>query len=332
MSAPDRLEGRLACGVVAIGRNEGERLKRCLASARDAARVVYVDSGSTDGSVAHARSLGVEVVALDLSAGFTAARARNAGFRRLRALAPELSLVQFVDGDCELSEGWLGAAIAFLEATPKAAAVFGRRRERHPERSIYNRICDAEWDTPLGEARACGGDVMMRAAALEAAGGYRDDFIAGEEPELCVRLRAAGWTIWRIAAEMTLHDAAMTRFGQWWRRNKRSGYAFALGWHQHGAPPERMWVWESRRAWLWGIWLPLACLAAPLAFGWPGLALWAIYPLQLIRRIPRQRGALPDRIKLATLELLGRFAEAAGQLRFATERLFGGRSGIIEYK
>lgn len=322
----------LACGVVAIGRNEGERLKRCLASARGAARVVYVDSGSTDGSVAYAKSLGVEVVELDMSAGFTAARARNAGFRRLRALAPELTLVQFVDGDCELAAGWLEAAMAFLAATPRAAAVFGRRRERHPERSIYNRICDAEWDTPLGEARACGGDVMMRSAALEAAGGYRDDFIAGEEPELCVRFRAAGWTIWRIAAEMTLHDAAMTRFGQWWRRNLRSGYAFALGRHQHGAPPERMWVWESRRAWLWGIWLPLACLVAVLAFGWPGLVLAAIYPLQLLRRIPRQRGALPDRIKFATLELLGRFAEGAGQLRFAAERLFGGRSGIIEYK
>lgn len=332
MSALAPGAGALACGIVAIGRNEGERLKRCLMSAREAAVLVYVDSGSTDGSVAFARSLGVAVVELDTSCGFTAARARNAGFRRLRELAPELAHVQFVDGDCELAAGWLAAAQAFLAANPGAAAVFGRRRERHPERSIYNRICDAEWDVPPGEVRACGGDVMMRVAALEAAGLYRDDFIAGEEPELCVRLRAAGWTIWRIAAEMTLHDAAMTRFGQWWRRNMRSGYAFALGRQQHGAPPERMWVWESRRAWLWGIWLPLACLAALLAFGWPGLALAAIYPLQLLRRIPRQRGTLPDRIKFATLELLGRFAEGAGQLRFTAERVFGGRSGIIEYK
>ncbi|CUT11415.1 Glycosyl transferase group 2 family protein [Bradyrhizobium sp.] len=321
-----------ACGLVAIGRNEGDRLKRCLASARLVERAVYVDSGSSDGSVAWAREQGVEVVELDMRAGFTAARARNAGFRRLRQLAPQLQLVQFVDGDCELAEGWLEAATTFLERQPDTAAVFGRRRERHPERSIYNRICDAEWNVPLGRAQACGGDVMMRVAALEQVGGYRDDFIAGEEPELCVRLRAAGWTIWRIEAEMTRHDAAMTRLGQWWRRNVRSGYAFALGRSEHGAPPERLWVWESRRAWLWGIWLPLACALAVIAFGAPGLALLLIYPLQLARRIPRQQGALRDRIGFAGLELLGRFAEGTGQLRFAADRLFKGRSQIIEYK
>lgn len=321
-----------ACGVVAIGRNEGDRLKRCLASARHAQAIVYVDSGSGDGSVAWARAQGVDVIELDTSAGFTAARARNSGFRRLKELAPQLQLVQFVDGDCELAEGWLEAAIALLQQQADAAAVFGRRRERHPERSIYNRICDAEWNVPLGKARTCGGDVMMRFVALDQVGGYRDDFIAGEEPELCVRLRAAGWTIWRIDSEMTLHDAAMTRFGQWWRRNVRSGYAFALGRFYHGAPPEQLWVWESRRAWLWGIWLPLACALAVIAFGAAGLALLLTYPLQLLRRIPQQQGSLPDCIGFAALELLGRFAEGVGQLRFTADRLFKARSQIIEYK
>ncbi|MGY3346686.1 MULTISPECIES: glycosyltransferase family 2 protein [unclassified Bradyrhizobium] len=321
-----------ACGVVAIGRNEGDRLKRCLTSARTAGVIVYVDSGSSDGSVAWARSQGIDVVELNTREGFTAARARNAGFRRLKQISPNLQLVQFVDGDCELAAGWLETAITFLQREAKAAAVFGRRRERHPERSIYNRICDAEWDTPLGKAQACGGDVMMRAQALDEVGGYRDDFIAGEEPELCVRLRAAGWTIWRIEAEMTRHDAAMTRFGQWWRRNVRSGYAFALGRSAHGAAPEQLWVWESRRAWFWGIWLPLACALAVIAFGAGGLALLLIYPLQMVRRIPRQKGALRDRIGFAALELLGRFAEGIGQLRFAADRLFKERSQIIEYK
>jgi len=325
-------EGQCRYGVVAIGRNEGERLKRCLRSARDAARLVYVDSGSTDGSVDWARAEGIDVVELDVRHGFTAARARNAGFRRLMEREPELPFVQFVDGDCELRDAWPKQALTFLAEAPRACAVFGRRRERYPERSIYNRICDAEWNVPLGEVRACGGDVMIRAAALDQVGGYRDDFIAGEDPELCVRLRAAGWMIWRIDAEMTRHDAAMTRFGQWWRRNVRSGYAFALGRSRHGARPERLWVWESRRAWLWGIWLPLACALAVLAFGAPGLGLLLIYPLQLLRRIPRQPGDLPTRVKFACLELLGRFAEAAGQLRFAADRLLRSGGQIIEYK
>lgn len=321
-----------ACGVVAIGRNEGDRLKRCLASAGRAERVVYVDSGSSDGSVAWAQAQGIDVVELDTSTGFTAARARNAGFRRLQQLAPELQLVQFVDGDCELAAGWLEAATAHLARQADAGAVFGRLRERHPERSVYNWLCDKEWDGPLGEVKHCGGNAMMRAAALTAVGGYRDDLIAGEEPELCVRLRRSGWSIWRIDAEMGLHDAAMTRFRQWWLRRVRSGYAFAQGSHLHGSSPERHWVWESRRAWLWGFWLPLACAAAVIILGPWGLALLLIYVLQLLRRTLQQRGGWRERTRLPLFELLGRFGEAAGLLRFAANRLFKGRSQIIEYK
>jgi GT2 family glycosyltransferase len=169
--------------------------------------------------------------------------------------------VQFVDGDCELIDTWPQAALSFLETHTDAAAVFGRRREKYPEHSVYNWLCDQEWNVPVGEVRACGGDVMMQVDALVAVGGFRDDLIAGEEPELCVRLRAAGWRIHRIDEEMTTHDAAITRMGQWWRRVVRSGYAFAQGAHLHGAPPEKLWVWESRRAWVWGMLVPVA---------WPG--------------------------------------------------------------
>ena len=57
--------------------------------------------------------------------------------------------------------------------------------------------------------RAFGGIVMLRAKAVEEVGGYREDLIAGEEPELSVRLRRTGWRIWRLDAEMTMHDAGM---------------------------------------------------------------------------------------------------------------------------
>ena len=100
-------------GFVAIGRNEGERLKLCLASLRrESPRVVYVDSGSTDGSAEFARSLGVEVVALDTTVTFTMSRARNAGWKTLLERWPETESVHFVDGDCELIEGWVAAAAA----------------------------------------------------------------------------------------------------------------------------------------------------------------------------------------------------------------------------
>jgi len=319
-------------GAVAIGRNEGERLRRCIKSLSAAAPVIYVDSGSTDGSAQWARNQGVDVIDLDKDIPFTAARARNAGFRRLKELTSELAYVQFVDGDCELIEGWPQRAISFLDLHAKVGAMCGRRRERYPQQSIYNWMCDWEWNGPVGEVRAFGGDVMMRVKALEAAGGYRDDLIAGEEPELCVRLRSAGWHVWRLDFEMTLHDAAMTRFGQWWRRMQRSGYAFAQGAHLHGAAPERYRVWESRRAWLWGLVLPLVCIGAGLKFGPWGWAAWLIYPLQVVRQTARNRGPLSHRALLALFQVLARFPECLGEIQFMRDHLLGRPARLIEYK
>ena len=226
--SPSSIEGE-KFGAVAIGRNEGDRLRRCLESLSGASPLVYVDSGSSDGSVQLALKLGVNVVELDMSVPFTAARARNAGFRYLRELAPEVRYVQFVDGDCELVMGWAREALEFLENRPDIAAVCGRLRERDPERSVYNWLCEREWNGPIGEVKSCAGNVMQRACALEAVGGYREDVVAAEEDELCVRLRALNWRIWRLDHDMAVHDAAMVYFSQWWKRSVRAGYAFAQG-------------------------------------------------------------------------------------------------------
>lgn len=318
-------------GVVVIGRNEGARLLRCLDSIpRGTGRVVYVDSGSTDGSVAAARARGAEVVELDMARPFTAARARNAGLERLRAGAvPEL--VQFVDGDCELQPGWIAAARSFLEGNAQAAVACGRRRERFPEASAYNRMCDREWNTPVGRARACGGDALMRMAALDQVGGFDPALIAGEEPELCVRLRAKGWEIWRLEAEMTLHDAAMTRFGQFWKRARRGGHAWAEGAAMHGRAPERHGVAGLRRALFWGVALPLVALMLALAGGAWGLALLLAYPAQIARLALRAGGG---RVawEQAALLTLGKFAEAQGALEYLARRLARRPAGLIEYK
>jgi GT2 family glycosyltransferase len=319
--------------VVAIGRNEGDRLKACLRSVvAVAALVVYVDSGSTDDSVAFARSLGVDVIQIDMSVPFTAARARNAGWRRVRELAPQVGLVQFVDGDCVVAEGWLAAAAGFLAGHQDVASVCGRRRERFPERSIFNQLCDIEWDAPPGQTKACGGDVMTRMVALEAVGGYRDASIAGEEPELCVRLRAAGWKVWRLAAEMTAHDAAMTRLSQWWKRSMRTGYTYAEGAALHGSPPERHKVRESRRAWLWGLCVPVGLLLGAALLGpW---VLWGllIYPVQMLRLYLAARHPARIRAWWAFFTVAGKFAEAAGQCRYLALHWSGRRAHLIEYK
>lgn len=320
-------------GVVAIGRNEGERLRRCLVSVSlHAGAVVYVDSGSSDGSVGLAQSLGATTVNLDMSQPFTAARARNEGFRRLLAVMPTVEYVHFVDGDCEIAAGWFDKASAFLDARADVVAVCGRRRERFPDKSIYNRLCDIDWTNDPGQVLACGGDVLMRARAFEKVAGFREELIAGEEPELCIRLRAQGWLIWRLPDEMTLHDAAMTHFGQWWRRAVRTGYAFAEGAHLHGRPPERHWVQQSRSAWFWGLLLPLALLIGASVDG--PLALWgfALYPIQILRLFLRARGPWRLRALQASFLVIGKFAEAAGQIRFVANRVAGRRAALIEYK
>lgn len=321
-------------GIVVIGRNEGERLVRCLESlAGTGAAVIYVDSGSTDDSVNVAARLGAKVLLLDMKTPFTAARARNAGFKYLMDVMPELDYVQFVDGDCEIADSWINKGVEFLDSSPEVAIVSGRCRERYPDRSVYNFLCDMEWDTPVGETKACGGIFMARVKAFQQVDGFREQLIAGEEPELCVRLRARGWKVWRIKAEMVLHDAAITRFGQWWKRNVRGGYAFAEGAWLHGGPPERHWVRESARAWIWGLLLPLLIFAAGLLCGQWGLVPGLLYPLLFLRLgLMNIKAAKPRPWTLAFFGVLVKFPEAIGQLRFHVLRLGGLAGQLIEYK
>lgn len=326
----------IAVDAVVIGRNEGARLEACLASMAGAVRtVVYVDSGSTDGSPKRAAAAGAEVIMLDMTQPFSAARARNAGLAALagRGLAAGDSYVQFVDGDCVLRDGWIDAARAFLDENPNVAVVCGRRRERFPENSVYNHLCDLEWDTPVGEALACGGDALMRRAAVSEIGGYRDDLIAGEEPELCLRLRGKGWKIWRIPVEMTWHDAAITRFGQWWRRSRRAGHAFAEGAALHGDGPERHWVAQTRRALIWGLGVPVAALLSMALFGPRGALLLLVWPAQMARLAWRNRGlGLRTALALGFFSTLGKIPEMLGVLEYHLKRRLGRHSRIIEYK
>jgi glycosyltransferase involved in cell wall biosynthesis len=323
-------------GLVAIGRNEGDRLGACLLSAiGKVAWVVYVDSGSTDGSLELARSLGADTVELDLSTPFTAARARNAGFARLRQAVPEIEFVQFVDGDCEIVDGWLEVAQQKLAAQPELAVVCGRRRERYPDATPYNRLCDIEWDSPIGEAKACGGDSMMRVSAFEQVSGFNPALIAGEEPELCVRLRQNNWKIERLDAEMTLHDAQMTRFDQWWKRCQRAGHAYAEGSWLHGNTPERHWIKNTLRIWFWGFVLPvLALCTAWFIRGWSLLLLigYPVLAYRIYQRMQQQNLPAKDAALYAISCVLGNFPQLQGQMMFHQRRLLRQRSSLIEYK
>jgi cellulose synthase/poly-beta-1,6-N-acetylglucosamine synthase-like glycosyltransferase len=295
--------------------------------------LVYADSGSSDDSVAIAKAAGAEVVDLEATQPFTAARARNEGFAHARWLAPSLRFVQFVDGDCILADDWIDAAAQALEEDSGVVAVCGRRRERFPEASRFNQLCDLEWDTPVGESDACGGDVMLRADRLEAVGGYEASLIAGEDPELSHRLRSQGGKILRLDREMTLHDADMHRFSQWWVRSRRAGHAYAECWHRHWRDGFRL--RELRSILAWGLALPVLAVISTLALGAMG-GVWLLgYPL-LFAKVYLQRRRNGSSASLARLYagsvVVGKFAQAMGALEYGRNRFYRRRSAIIEYK
>ncbi len=320
-------------GFVVIGRNEGARLIDSLRSlGSHVGRAVYVDSGSTDGSVEAAREMGASVVALATDIPFTAARARNAGVEALLKAHPTTTLIQFLDGDCSLRENWIETASGFLATHPDVALVCGRRRERYPERSIYNALCEREWNGPTGAITECGGDFMVRVESFRDVGGFRSELIAGEEPELCVRLRQGDRGIWRLDEEMTWHDANISRFSQWWRRQLRAGHAFAEVYWLHRHSPRRIWQREFLRANFWGLVVPFFVAALSIVIDWRFLLLLLVYPLNVARLAVREDVRSGQSWSAAFYSVLGKFPETIGGLKLHARRLTGRKQSIIEYK
>lgn len=321
-----------AIGAVVIGRNEGDRLARCLRSISAPGRaVVYVDSGSSDGSPALAVGLGVDVVELDADRPFSAARARNEGLAQLVTNRPGLEYVQFVDGDCEIDTGWPAVALRTLQENPDAAVVCGRVRERHRDASVFNRLCDIEFNRPSGDTPACGGVFAARIRPLQEVGGFNPQVVAGEEPELCRRLRERGSRIVRVDAIMALHDSAMYSMRPWWARAVRSGHAYA----QAAALPGGAGVRESLGIWLWACVLPLLALAAVIPTGgWSVLALVA-YPLQFVRvalgrKVPGDKRG--DRWLYAGACMLAKWPQLLGQVLFIVNRLRRTAPQVLEHR
>lgn len=325
--------------AVVIGRNEGERLGRCLASVRALApastphEILYVDSGSTDGSLALAAQHGARVIALH-PARPTAALGRNAGWRSASG-----EFVLFLDGDTELAPHFLREALRCF-AQPEVAVVWGHRRELHPEGSVYNRVLDLDWIYPPGPAPFCGGDAVFRRSMLLATGGFDETLIAGEEPELCRRILARGGTILHIDAPMTGHDLQITRFAQYWRRAERAGHAYAEVSARFRGTADRFWSAEAQRNRRHAVLLLLVPAALLAASVW----LWSPWPLDLFLMLLAglaARTALKARWKSAgwkTLLLYGMHSHLqqvpifAGQMRFLLHRRRGVRQGLVEYK
>ena len=317
----------MSLAVVLIGRNEGARLVASLASLQGQ-RIVYVDSGSTDGSVLAARDAGAEVVELDPATPFTAARARHEGFQALGPTPPEI--VQFIDGDCTVAPGWIEAGLAALQDDARLGLVTGWRSEIAPEASVYNSLCDHEWHRPAGGIAACGGDMMVRSTAYIEAGGFDARVIAAEDDEFCQRLRKGGWRMIRLPQPMTRHDAGMTRLDQWWRRAVRSGHGFAQVSDLHPGYFAR----ERARVWVYGLALPMLALAGLV--WWPlFLFVLAAYLLSYLKTVQGLRGegmATCTALHHGVFLTLSKFPNLIGMLTYYARKRRGVAMRIIEYK
>ena len=318
--------------AVVIGRNEGTRLQRCLTSLQgQVSRIVYVDSGSTDDSVSFARKIGAVIVELDRSRPFTAARARNAGFDALREVGLA-DYVQFIDGDCGVEPGWIAEAQATLDAHPDIGIVTGWRREIDPERSVYNALMETEWLRPAGDIRSCGGDMLVRSDAFTAVRGFDPGIIASEDEEFCLRVRATGLRVNRLPRTMTLHDADMMRFSQWWQRAVRSGHGFA----EVGRLQPDHFVPERRRVWFYGAAMPVLALAGLLSGQWLlsafAFGAWGFNWFRTWRGLTETGQPAAQAAHHAVLLTLAKLPNLLGMLTFYLRRFNGSDMKIIEYK
>ncbi len=325
-------------GIVVIGRNEGERLRACLESLAELrVPVVYVDSGSTDGSPELAAAHNVDVVNLDPAIPFSAARGRNEGYAWLQQHYPEIEYIQFIDGDCKLAPGWLEFAEISLRNNSDYGAVTGHLQEMEPDASIYNRMCALEWKSAAGEITDIGkfgGISMIRASVLDEVGGYNPDLIAGEEPELAARIKAAGYSIHKLDHAMAYHDAEISTFRQWWTRAVRAGHAIGAWANLNPGRRDREALREEFSTWFWGLLVPATALLLALPTHGMSLVLLLGYPI-LAWRMYRYRlseGDTPEHaVTYAKYTLIGKFANVIGLMKYYRDKRRNSFE-IIEYK
>jgi len=336
MSANSQICSKLS--VVVIGRNEGARLRRCLDSVRamryyGQMELIYVDSGSSDGSVALAESLGAKTIALTPLRP-TAALGRNAGWRTATG-----DIVFFLDGDTVVDKDFAAAAMCEFDDAA-VACVWGHRREMFPRETSYNRVLDLDWMYAPGPAAFCGGDALFRRIALVAVDGFDESLIAGEEPEMCRRMIAAGHRILHVDLAMTKHDLAMTSFGQYWARATRAGHAYAEVSRRFADSGDPFWSAEARRNRLQVFALSVMVIAgvvasALLRSGWPAAAVLVVLDVLVLRTAWKARWKSTN---VWTLLLYGVHSHlqqvpiCAGQMRYAWNNRRGRRMGIVEYK
>jgi cellulose synthase/poly-beta-1,6-N-acetylglucosamine synthase-like glycosyltransferase len=302
---------------------------RSAAYPADRIELIYVDTDSTDGSREAAEKLGARVIHLKPERP-SAAAARNAGLR-----AASYGLIHFLDGDTILNPSWPALAVDRI-CEPGVACVFGRREEVAARSTIFNFWAHHDWYVAPGPTESCAGDALFHRDVLEEAGGFDESLIAGEEPDLCYRIRSrCGMIVLSIDAPMTLHDMSMTRWRQYWRRCVRTGHSYAEVGAMHPHMRRRRFVrWRNL---IYALGTPAALVSsAALWSPWPLLVWIAVVVIALARNTIRLRarvGTTGGSLLYALHLFLAKTPLAVGQFVYWYRWALGrGPQKLIEYR
>ena len=284
--------------VIVIGLNEEKVIGECLSSISGLKlsdcilEVIYVDSGSTDKSIKIAESFSnVRVVSLN-DANPSAAKARNLGVSVTNS-----EFIQFVDGDSILDEQWLKIALPILSSDNSIGAVFGSIEEVDKKSNIYMKVCQFDWYMPPGDYRLCGGNALWKRSVFDEVGLFDGKLIAGEEPDLCFRVRQKGYRIVCIDSPMVKHDLDMHYFKDYWNRSVRSGTAYAIIAMRYRKTQEKLWLKEMTRNFA-EVFIWLLLLTFGIFYSWKIAATLLVFFLSyrigkvILNVLSRSRGGL----------------------------------------
>jgi Glycosyl transferase family group 2 len=251
-------------GVVVVASDNKASPEAAIRSAGDGRAIVFVAVGGAPDATATAKGAGAVIAEGSERSFIPAGRARNAGYRQLKKIAPHLEYVQFVDADAALDPDWIATAEKFMARRPEVSIVTGAIKSLSGSRLSHAPTGSRDNADDEGEIQCVyGGSALMRVESFEAAGGFRGDLLTAETVDLCIRLRRRGARIWRLDEAMAICRSAV-KPGGWWAQSRQRGFDNAYCASLHGGPPERLGMMDTVLAVLWGFLFPTAVISAAL--------------------------------------------------------------------
>jgi glycosyltransferase involved in cell wall biosynthesis len=243
--------------VVLISRNQAWSIRRLIESVLvgtscvSSKEIILVDSASTDETVELAKRYPVTIFRLKFGQRLSPAIGRYVGYRQTQG-----EFVLFLDGDMELLQGWLEPALNFMRTTPRVGLVMSTsvtNLHRTAAQQSAASLEDMSFTPPRESSRvpfAAGGAALYRHSVLEQVGSFNPYLYSEEEPELCLRIRGAGYSVSLFNQPIVLHydDAPVALSDVLSRRRRNFHLGMGQGARYH-FPRTLFWRWIKERWW-----------------------------------------------------------------------------------